>query len=121
MPEQLRLVVTALTLIIVSGLCDSVGFTYAARIWRDNHVQWHELTRSACGFAAGISIYWLTLRYFSELGLVSAELQTLIWFGTTLVGVAVLSGRFLDWRSGDQVVALLVLVGIAWLLVRVEN
>jgi len=121
MPEQIRLIVTALTLLVVSGMCDSFGFTYAARIWRDNQIQWQELMRSACGFAAGITIYWLTLRYFAELGVVSAELQTLIWFGTTLIGVSVLSGRFLDWRSGDQVVAMLVLVGIAWLLVRVEN
>lgn len=121
MPEQLRLIVTALSLLVVSGLCDSFGFTYAARIWRDSHMQWHELLRSACGFTAGITIYWLTLRYFSELGVVSAELQTLIWFGTTLIGVGVVSGRFLAWRSADQFVAMLVLAGIAWLLARVEN
>jgi hypothetical protein len=121
MSEQIRLISMAIALLVVSGLCDSLGFTYAAKIWRDNQIHWHELLRSACGFAAGISIYWLTLRYFSELGVVSAELQTLIWFGTTLIGVGVVSGKFLNWRSADQIVAMLVLMGIAWLLVRVEN
>jgi len=46
-------------------------------------------------------------------------LQTLIWFSTTLIGVAALNGRFLQWPSSDQAVAMLVLIGIAWLLVRV--
>ena len=121
MPEQIRLTVIAFTLLAISGVCDSLGFTYAAKIWKDNLVQWKELARSACGFAAGITIYWFTIRYFSELGVVSAELQTLIWFGTTLIGVAVLNGRFLQWPSSDQGVAILVLIGIAWLLVRVGS
>ena len=121
MPEQIRLTIIAFTLLAISGVCDSLGFTYAARIWHDNLIQWRELAWSACGFAAGITIYWFTIRYISELGIVSAELQTLIWFGTTLIGVAVLNGRFLQWRSSDQAVAMLVLAGIAWLLVRVEN
>jgi len=121
MHEQWRLTIVAVSLIIVSGACDAMGFTYAAKIWQDNHLQWKTLLHSACGFASGIALYWFTIRYFGELGVVSPELQTLIWFGTTLVGVAMLSGRFLYWRSLDQGVALLVLVGIAWLLVRVEN
>ena len=121
MPEQLRLTIIAVSLIVVSGTFDAIGFTYAARIWQENHLQWKALVHSAVGFATGIAIYWFTIRYFWELGVVSPELQTLIWFGTTLVGVAILSGRFLQWHSSDQFVAVLVLAGIAWLLVRVEN
>jgi len=119
MLEQIRLTAITLTLLVISGVCDSLGFTYAARIWHDNLIQWRELARSACGFAAGITIYWFTIRYFSELGVGSAELQMLIWFSTTLIGVAVLNGRFLHWPSSDQAVAMLVLIGITWLLIRV--
>ena len=121
MPEQLRLTIIAVAFIVVSGTFDAMGFTYAARIWQENHWQRKALVQSAFGFATGITIYWFTIRYFWELGVVSPELQTLIWFGTTLIGVALLSGRFLHWRSLDQVIAMLVLIGIAWLLVRVEN
>lgn len=121
MLEQWRLSLFVLSLILVSGACDAIGFTYAAKIWHDSHLQWKALVYSAVGFASGITLYWITIRYFGELGVVSPELQTLIWFGTTLIGVALLSGRFLHWRSFDQGIAILVLVGIAWLLVRVEN
>lgn len=121
MLEHVRLTLIALSLIVVSGAFDAIGFTYAAKIWQDNHWQSKALVLSAIGFAIGISLYWFTIRYFWELGVVSPELQTLIWFGTTLIGVALLSGRFLHWRSLDQAVALLVLMGIAWLLVRVES
>ena len=118
---QLKLTLAVLVLTIISGVCDSLGFTHAAAIWKDDQVQWREVALSAYGFAAGISIYWYTVRYFLALGVVSAELQTLIWFASTLIGVACLSGRFPQWRTIDQLVAMLVLLGIGWLLVRVEH
>jgi hypothetical protein len=37
-----------------------------------------------------------------------------------MVGVAAVSGRFLRWEAVDQAVAVAVLVGISWLLVRTE-
>ncbi|MGE0824971.1 MAG: hypothetical protein AB7G75_17390 [Candidatus Binatia bacterium] len=121
MSAQSRLTLIVITLTILSGWCDSLGFTYAARIWQEGQLQWHNLARSALGFATGISLYWGTIRYFSALGIVSAELQTLLWFGTTMLGVALLSGKALYWRPIDQFVAVLVLIGIAWLFVHVEN
>jgi hypothetical protein len=36
----------------------------------------------------------------------------------TIVGVAIVSGRFLAWRVGDQALAVAVLAGLGWLLVR---
>jgi hypothetical protein len=50
-----------------------------------------------------------------------AEIQTLLWFGITIIGVAVLRGRFFSWPSGDQVVAVGVMAGLAWLLARPGN
>lgn len=121
MLDQFRLTIVAVSLILAAGACDAAGFTYAAKIWQDNHPHWKILLLSASGFACGIALYWVTVRYLSEIGVVSPELQTLLWFGTTLVGVAMISGRFLSWHLLDQGVAILVLIGIGWLLVRVEN
>ncbi|MEJ7653015.1 MAG: hypothetical protein WKH64_06565 [Chloroflexia bacterium] len=59
----------------------------------------------------------VAVRYLSEAGIVSAELQTLLWFGVTLAGVALLGGEIASWRRIDQLVALGVMLGIGWLLV----
>jgi len=92
MPEQFRLTIVAVSLIVVAGACEAIGFTYVAKIWQDNPLPWKTLLHSAWGFASGIALYWFTVRYFGELGLVSPELETLIWFGTIFVGVAMLNG-----------------------------
>jgi hypothetical protein len=118
---QLKVTLIALTLTAISALCDSQGFTHAAVIWKNDQIQWKEVALSVSGFASGICIYCYTIRYFLELGVISAELQALIWFATAMVGVALFSGQFLRWQAADQGVAILVLIGIGWLLVRVEH
>jgi len=35
-----------------------------------------------------------------------------------MVGTAFISGKFLQWQTIDQIVAVVVLLGIAWLLFR---
>jgi hypothetical protein len=71
-----------------------------------------ELYWSAIGFASGIAMYWLSLRDMSKLGIVSAELQTSVWFGLTIVGVALVSGRFNQWPLLDRLIAVAVAVGL---------
>lgn len=115
----------ALALIIgitlVSGIADAKAFIHAAAIWQDGRLVWSELGKSALGFALGIMTFWLSVRYMRELGVVTPELQTLIWFGVTMVGVAMISGRAFRWPLVDQVVGAMVLGGIAWLLVRISG
>ncbi|MCB0162194.1 MAG: hypothetical protein KDD83_28850, partial [Caldilineaceae bacterium] len=52
-------------------------------------------------------------------GLAVAELQVMFWFLITVVGVALMSGRFFAWSMVDRVVAGLVVMGMVWLVVRV--
>ncbi|MGE0682916.1 MAG: hypothetical protein AB7P69_18680 [Candidatus Binatia bacterium] len=118
---QLKVALIALTLTAISALCDSQGFTHAAAIWKDDRIQWKEVALAVSGFVLGIAIYCYTIRYFLALGVVSAELQALIWFATAMVGVALFSGQFLRWPATEQGVAIFVLIGIGWLLVRVEH
>lgn len=116
---QLRLLIIAITL--VSGFGDSQGFIYAAQVWRNGIVAWDALGKSALGFGVGISLYWIDLRYMQMLGVTSPELQTVFWFGVTMVGVAIASGQFFQWQMLDQVVAVGVIVGISWLLLRASG
>jgi hypothetical protein len=97
---------------------DAYGFNHAALVWQNGRLDWSELGRSALGFAFGIGLYWLVLRFMTAAGIVAPEIQTIAWFGVTLIGVGLLSGRFLGWARLDQFAALAVLAGIGWLLVR---
>ena len=107
-----------IVLTVTSGLFDAQGFLYASRVWENGALNLAALGRSAGGFAVGISLYYVMLRSLDALGVRAAEVQTLMWFGVTLIGVAVLRGSFTTWSRVDQLVGVLVLVAIAALMVR---
>ncbi len=116
---RLSLLVTAFT--IVSGIFDSLAFTHAARMWKGGQVVWIEAAMSASSFLFGMLMYWGAVRYLSEAGIFAAELQTILWFVVTIVGVAVLGGRFFHWQPLEQVVALCLLLGLGWLISRTAS
>lgn len=118
MLESLRALVLALLLLAVSGLGDAQGFLHAARVIEGGRVAWGEVARSTAGFAVGVVAYWLAVPFLQGIGAGSPLIQTLIWFGITIVGVALVSGDFLRWSRLDQAIACAVLLGIGWLLVR---
>ncbi len=66
----------------------------------------------------GMTMYFGAVRYLGEVGVVLAEIQTLIWFGVTIVGVAILHGRFFQWDPLEHVVAINVVLGLGWLISR---
>ena len=105
-------------LMVLSGFADSLGFVYAAKIWNDEQVSWIDVGKSALGWATGITFYVFSLRYMARAGVTSAEIQTVIWFAMTIIGVVIFSGKFFNWPRLEQIVAVLVLVGLGWLLVR---
>jgi hypothetical protein len=107
-----------LTLSCLSGLADARGFLHASRMWRADGLVWFEFARSAAAFALGMGMYWLCARFMQRLGIAAAEVQTMIWFTATIIGIAVASGRFGGWPVADQLVAVTVVLGVAWLLVR---
>tara|TARA_Y100000310_G_C20395013_1_gene674662 strand:+ start:226 stop:594 length:369 start_codon:yes stop_codon:yes gene_type:complete len=109
---------SVIVLILLSGFADSQGFIYASRMWDQGKLIWSALGKSALGFGVGIITFWLAIRYMREVGIVTAEIQTTLWFATAIIGVALVSGHFLQWKAIDQLVAVGVIVGIGWLLVR---
>lgn len=110
-----------LVLIVLSGFADSLGFVYAAKIWQNGAVSWPDVGRSALGWFGGITLYVFSLKYMQRLGVTSAEVQTAVWFAMTIIGVVIFSGRFFSWPRLEQAVAVLVLVGLGWLLVRTAD
>lgn len=103
---------------LLSGAADALGFVHASRVWQDGGFSWRNALYSAAFFQVGITMYWVALRTLSIWGVGSAEAQTLVWFAATIIGVVILSGQFLRWQALDQWVAVGVLAGMGWLLVR---
>ena len=115
------LIALILVLTLLSGLADSQGFIHAANIWHEGKLVWSEFFKSALGFLGGILLYWVVIRFLQDFSIVTPELQTLGWFSVTIVGVAITSGKFLQWQTIDKFIGLLVLLGIGWLLVRING
>lgn len=113
-------VVAAVGLTILSGIGDSYGFIHAARVWREGQLVPGELGRSVLGFAVGIGMYFVVIRFLNELGITGPELQTIGWFAVTIVGVALISGEAARWAVVDRVVAVLCVVGVGWLMVHAK-
>ena len=107
-----------IVLCCVSGMADAQGFVHASRMWSADRLVWPEFARSAAGFCVGIGLYWLSVRFMRRVGLETPEMQTMIWFAATIIGVALASGRFGSWPLIDQGVAATVIVGLAWLLAQ---
>jgi len=116
--DQFKPLALIIAITLASGIADAQGFLHASKIWQEGKLVWDQLAKSALGFSAGIGSHWLSLRYMRELGVVAPEIQTLTWFAVTLIGVALLSGKIFKWPLVDQAVALAVLVGVGFLLVR---
>jgi uncharacterized membrane protein YoaK (UPF0700 family) len=116
---MLQNLISIILLTTLSGICDAVGFLHASRIWqKDNSINCTELWISAAGFAAGVSLYWLAVKYLQIAGITSPELQTTCWFAMTIIGVAIANHQFAKWVPLDQLIAVAVLCGIAWLIMR---
>ena len=116
--EQAKILVVIVIITLISGVGDSLGFIHAAQMWHNGKIVWHEFSKSALGFMVGIGSYWLSVKYLREFGVFSPEAQTLIWFGATIVGVAVVSRKFFAWQAIDQAIGIAVFLGISWLMFR---
>ena len=116
--EKLGSYLIIILLTTLSGIADAQGFIHASRIWQSSSLNWNELSRSALGFMVGIVLYWLALRYMNVVDIISPEIQTVTWFGVTLISVAFISGTFTKWTLLDQAIVVIVLCGIGWLIVR---
>ena len=115
---QLRLLVLITGFTLASGVFYSLAFTYSASMWQGGRLIWTEALKSAVSFMLGMTMYWGAVRYLSQAGVVMPEIQTLLWFGVTILGVAVLGGRFFHWQLLDQLLAVNVLFSIGWLISR---
>ena len=105
-----------LVLTVTSGVMDARGFVYAGRAWPDGNLDWTVVGQSMLAFFAGISLYIGAVRFMQAMGLHAVALQSGIWFVATAIGIAALDGTVTQWTRLQQLVAVVVMVGLAWLI-----
>jgi hypothetical protein len=105
-----------LVLTVTSGVMDARGFVYAGRAWPGGHLDWTAVGQSLLAFLAGISLYIGAVRFMQSMGLNAVSLQSGIWFVATAIGIAALDGTVVQWTRLQQLVALGVIAGLAWLI-----
>jgi len=114
-------IILIITFILLSGIGDALGFIHSGKVWQGNQFMWREAIKSGLGFQLGVIAFWFALRHLQTVGVVAPETQTVLWFGATIIGVALMSGRFVNWHTLDQIVAIAVLAGIGWLMFRTSG
>ena len=105
-----------LVLTVTSGVMDARGFVYAGRAWPEGRLDWSAVGQSMLAFFAGISLYIGAVRFMQSMGLNAVALQSGIWFVATAIGIAALDGTVVQWTRLQQLVALGVIAGLAWLI-----
>jgi hypothetical protein len=105
-----------LLLTVLSDVMDARGFVYAGRAWPGGTLDWTAVGQSLLAFFAGISLYIGAVRFMQSMGLNAVALQSGIWFVATAIGIAALDGSVVQWTRPQQAVALVVMVGLAWLI-----
>jgi hypothetical protein len=95
---------------------DARGFVYAGRAWPDGSLDWTAVGQSLLAFFAGISLYLGAVRFMQTMGLNAVALQSGIWFVATAIGIAALDGSVSQWTRTQQGVALVVMLGLTWLI-----
>ena len=110
-----------LVLTILSGVMDARGFVYAGRAWPSGSIDWTAVGMSILAFFAGISLYIGAVRFMQTMGLNAVPLQSGIWFVATAIGIAAMDGTVMQWTRAQQLVALAVIGGLAWLITTAQE
>ena len=119
--EVARTVLIILGLTLLSGFGDAQGFFHGSRMWANGKLVSPEAIKSALGFVFGTTSFLIAIKYIYEIKIVSPEIQTISWFVVTMVGIAILSGKFMHWSLIDQVIGIILVIGVLWLLIRTGN
>lgn len=108
-------------LTILSGLMDAKGFNYAPQAWQQGHLRPGVALLAISCFLSGLLLYIVAVRFMQVLGVASVAVQTAIWFVVTAVGVGLLDGSVVHWTRAQQIVAILVVLGLGWLVVTTRQ
>ena len=67
-------------------------------------------------FVGCLSCYVVAVRFMQGAGIQGVALQSALWFVVTGIGVAIMDASIMQWSRTQQVVGVLVAVGLCWLI-----
>jgi hypothetical protein len=105
-----------IVLTLISGLLDARGFLLASRAWPGGNLDIRSAGLSVLCFGLGLSSYVVAVRFIQALGIQGVALQSSLWFVVTAVGIAVLDTSILNWTRTQQMIGVLVALGLGWLI-----
>lgn len=119
--EQIKAVSLIAIFTIISGLADSQGFLHSSNVWKNGKFITSESIKSLIGFGIGSVVFWFAIKHMQQVGIVTAEIQTIFWFTITILGVALASGKFFHWNIIDQAVGTGIFIGLIFLIFRTKS
>ena len=105
-----------IVLTLVSGLLDARGFLLASQAWPGGSLDIRSAALSVLCFGLGLSSYVVAVRFIQALGIQGVALQSSLWFVVTAIGIAVLDTTILNWTRTQQLIGVLVAIGLGWLI-----
>ena len=118
MPELAKNLIMIAIFTAITAYGDSRGFVYGSAAWKNGTISMIDAVKSLSGFAVGAIGFIMMVKYLNRLNLETPEILTLVWFAATIILVAVASGKFLAWPKLDQLVAVMIIVGLGYLVYR---
>lgn len=104
--------------LLVASLADAKAVAYATEVWKYDHIQIDRVIRVFVYYLVSIIPFLYSIRFFGYAMTVSPSIQVLIWFLSTVVFIAILDRSFLGWGLVNQVIGLILVVGMSILVYR---
>lgn len=115
------IILAAIVITLLAAFVEAHAYNYSFDAFKQGNIQWMLLALSFGVYSIGILIDYVSLYVLSKTSIFIPELLAAIFMVATLVGIALLSGQFLTWKTSDQIVAGLIVAGLGWLAFRVGD
>lgn len=116
---QLFLLACSIVLTILAALVEAKGYLYSFRSFTDTNGVTLIGLAILCYFI-GIVIDFTAIYLISKTHYYVPEIMSMLFMAVTIIGVAILSGQFLNWNHFNQGVAVLIMLGLCWLMYQTE-
>ena len=104
--------------LLIASLADAKAVAHATEAWKYDHVQVGHVIKVFSYYIVSILPFLYSIRFFGYAMTVSPSIQVLIWFLSTVVFIAILDRSFLGWGLVNQVIGLILVVGMSILVYR---
>ena len=110
----------SIALMALTGIIDGQAFNQVSKIWQQDgfQSQFLYLAKTMIIFAIGFITYIAATFFLHREGLTNPLSITLIWFISTIISLAIISGNFFDLSAIDKIISITAIISIGLLYYR---